>query len=129
MATARPGAISEEWGQGNTWRFRVQVSNPRTGALADLGIWEDFWCTFKVAHDDADADALFQLNFPADIAVVPGDSSVLEITVPGSATTGAAWVGKTTKGYMDVKGRDEAGDPWLLAAGRATVRGVVTRAA
>ena len=123
----QPGTISETWAQGATWRFRVQVYNPRTSLFADLSDWQDFWCTFKTSHDDADEGALFQLSFPTDIALVVGDPTTIEITIPASATTGAAWLGRTTRGYLDVKGRDGDGLPWLLARGRGTVLASGTR--
>jgi hypothetical protein len=59
--------------------------------------------------------------------VVPGDTTTIEITIPHTATTGASWLGKTTKGYLDVKGRDADGLPWMLAAGRGRVLAAGTR--
>lgn len=121
------GVLDEEWAQGTTHRFRVQLYNPRTDETGDASTWQDFWCTFKAAHDDVDASALFQVNYPADIEVVPGDDTTIEITIAHTLTTGATWLGKTTRGYLDVKGRDGDGVPWQLAFGRGRVRASVTR--
>lgn len=126
---AEPGNIDERWVQGTTSRFRVQVYNPRDMQNEPLAAWQDFWCTFKTAHDDADAAALFQLNYPEDIAIVAGDDTQIEVTIPDSATIGASWNGKTTRGYLDVKGRDPDAQPWSLVRGRGTVLAAGTRAA
>lgn len=122
-----PGALDERWAQGTTWRFRVQGYNPENDALADFSVWQDFWCTFKTSHDDTDAEALFQLNYPTEIQVVPGDTSTIEVTIAATLTAGAAWLGRTTRGYLDVKGRDNTGKPWMLARGRGTVMAAGTR--
>jgi hypothetical protein len=123
---ATPGKLNWSWGQGTILRRRITVTNPRTGAPANLLLWDFLICTAKDNYDDPDDEARFQLSYPTQISIVAGDNSTMEIEVPVSATSGADWEGKTTRLYIDVKGC-YTGELYWLAEGRGTVRGIVTR--
>lgn len=119
--------LNETWFQGKTHRFRIQVINERTGLPVGSLTGYTFYCTYKLSHDDADT-GVFQLTLASGIAVVDNTLSIIEITIAGSLTSGASFVGKTTVGYLDVQVQEPDGEDWTVAAGRGTVRAPVTRA-
>jgi hypothetical protein len=119
--------LNEEWFQGRTHRFRVQVVNERTGAAVGDLTGYLFTATFKTSHDDADP-GLFQLTLGSGIEVVDNVDSIVEVEISDAATSASAFVGKTTKGYLDVQTEAPTGEHWILASGRGTVRPPVTRA-
>lgn len=124
-----PAAVLDEiMVHGTTHKFRLEVINERTEALVNITAWAKFWCTAKAAKTDADGAAALQLtSLTAAITLVDASNGLIEITIPDTAFSSAAYVGATTHLYLDVKGKDASGLHWALGIGRLTVQGEVTQ--
>lgn len=119
--------LAERMFRGDCRLIRIQVVTENDSEpVGSLGGW-DFTATAKVSYDDTDAEAIFQLTLGDGIEVVDDFDSIIEVTIPPSATEDLT--GRTSTLYLDVQAVDTAGVPWTLADGRLTVRADVTRAA
>jgi hypothetical protein len=78
----------------------------------------DLRAAVNAADDWASASAA---GYNAALPAPARGTTRLEIEIPDTATIGALWLGRTTTGYLSVKGWDEDNEPWMLARGRGTV--------
>lgn len=118
-------ALAERMERGGAHRFRLQLYNERTLAVMNITAWTAFWCTIKTAKTDADP-GLLQLTLVSGVAVLDAATGLIEVTIPDTFLSASP--GVTFHLYLDVKGKDATGIHWILASGRLTIHGDVTRA-
>jgi len=121
------GLIDEVMDRGGLHKFRVEAYNARTLALVDITTYTNIWSTIKTVKTDADP-GLLQLTLVSGIALIDGPNGLLEVTIPDTFLGASGTYGVTQHLYIDVKGKDASGGHWMLATGRLTIRGDVTRA-
>ena len=113
-------SFEQEMALGTTLRMRFQLQDEETLTPQALSTMTKIWLTGKLNVDDADADALINLYWPAGGGItIDAANGITEWKIT-AAMTNTLPVGVYDL-IVDVKGLDTAGDPWQLNRGLLTL--------